>query len=131
MKKLTLEETKAMVAEILLSNPDERFGEFGGPARGRACLYFEESTGEPACVVGHVFSRLGMTLEDLHGPVMSANTTKMIVLEYAWKPRIEDDAAGFLDQVQREQDEGLTWREVYDEFFGEEAEDEADSTQAP
>ncbi len=119
MSTLTLTEAKAMVAEILLSQPDARFG----PGI-RLCRYFNED-GSPDCCVGHVLSRVGITREDVKGFDVGTpndpNSAVFDLLHPLWSGDIDPAAGKFLIEVQHKQDSGVTWREVYEHFFGEDA----------
>lgn len=127
---LTLAEAREMVDEILLSDPNRRFGALLADRRGypevieqgEECRYFAGDEGEeaetPCCVIGHVLVRIGLTRRDLmlSDNVLSPNTARFDLLEYTWGRKIEYQAAKFLSEVQREQDNGITWREVYDKL---------------
>lgn len=122
---LDLASARKMVGEILLSQPGNRFG---GPFDDtQVCQYFEPG-GEPCCVIGHVFARIGIGPADLTGASdVASNTAKFVVLSETWEDKITDKAAAFLRDVQDAQDDGKTWAEVHGMFFGEAEEDEAAS----
>lgn len=123
MSKLTLEEAKVMVAEILSGAPDTRFDPI---SFGDACVYFNPDDGSPSCVVGHVFARIGITRASLdafpRGPL--PNTTVLNGIEHVWEGKISKEAAGWLRRVQERQDSGFTWGEIYEEEFGNDAADQ-------
>jgi hypothetical protein len=126
-KRLGLREARTMVKEILLSAPDTRFIQL--PKGPSVCKYFTDQ-GEPVCAIGHVFSRIGIGLGDLLAlklTVGAMNTARFEVIEPIWDKKITPSASQFLNEIQRAQDNGIPWRDVYERFFGEEEDDEATS----
>jgi hypothetical protein len=113
MTMLTMDVAEPMVAEILLSEPDAQFGPANG-ANMRQCRYFNND-GTPCCLVGHVFHRIGIELEniDIWG-VDNPNGAQFAVLEDAWRGDIDRQTANFLEKLQEMQDMGKTWQEIYD-----------------
>lgn len=119
MSKLTLEEVKAMTGEILASAPKTRF--LGSSYDPPTCIYFYKDSGKPCCVVGHVFSRIGIGPDQLVHPFsnVNPNTTRIIGIPGTWQGKISEGAADWLGFVQDRQDGGLSWGEIYAQEFGE------------
>lgn len=123
-ERLTLPQAREMVGEILTSEPRKTFGSLEG------CKYFDDQ-GEPVCVAGHVFARIGITPGDLNAaPAIRPNTARFSMIEPVWQKKITLDAGEFIYAVQLRQDEGISWGDVYQQFFENEAHDEAASTEA-
>jgi hypothetical protein len=115
---LTLPQAHEMIAEILLSEPDRRFEWNRDAPVDKQCIYFDPED-NPVCAIGHVFTRIGIAPGELsYLPHNNPNGAKFNVLEALWSDRITPEAAGFLGNVQNMQDQGITWREVYDHFYG-------------
>lgn len=75
------------------------------------CRYFDD--GEPACIVGHVFSYVGATEGDLHmgydaHQVASANTAELRTIDVQGV-KITPKAREVLSAAQQAQDRGKTW----------------------
>lgn len=104
---LELDKAVAMVREILESNP-------GYEPAGEECRYFDPD-GNPDCVVGHVFQRIGITENDLRFQVtlcQSPNTSRFDLLDNAYHDKISAPAARFLSEVQGRQDYGYSWGQI-------------------
>lgn len=89
------------------------------PDREGDCHYFHD--GEPACIIGHAFAEMGITESDIivleGGDDCAANTTKIRDLTIANEPvfvNVDGSALWWLEHVQRNQDDGLTWRDAVD-----------------
>lgn len=115
MSELTLGKAKEMVGEILLSDREAYFGLDSYP-----CTYFHGDD-TPCCVVGHVFSRIGIARKDLvsNNEFADANSIILTAISVTWAGKISSPAAKFLEQIQDLQDEGQTWGEIYDYVYGE------------
>ena len=115
---LELPEAQQMVKEILLAAP----GTYFRPMLG-SCIYFGDRA-EPCCVIGHVFSKIGIGLADLVEAEPQEgndlNMTRFEALRPTWEGKISEEAALFLQRAQDKQDLGITWGEVCAELFGRE-----------
>lgn len=74
----------------------------------RLCKYVYGDAQIPACIVGQVFSQLGLSVKLLDGRSPEPRTAGVYVdLE------MDDDAASLLWFAQQIQDQGFTWGEAY------------------
>lgn len=104
---LELDDAVMMVREILASNPEYA-------PEGSECRYFDPE-GNPDCVVGHVFQRIGISERDLRFQVTlcrNPNTSRFDLLGSAYHKKISPRAAGFLTDVQEKQDHGYSWGDI-------------------
>jgi hypothetical protein len=118
---IELPEAQEIAKEILLSNPDARFG----PAN---CTYFDDEQ-KPRCVIGYVFARIGIpsSLMKPHFMGHTPNTSRLECLirptapdflSVHWNNRVSPAASELFVKIQDLQDTGASWGEVYEQFFG-------------
>jgi len=97
------------VQEIVAGNEDYIYvnphGEIAGVDKGLACYYFSPETGEPSCIVGHLFAKHGIKYED----IKDSNTGFIMNAEREGNFLIDPPALSFLERVQEYQDTGSTW----------------------
>lgn len=102
--------------EVVKENPDYVYAEdekFLDDFDEVSCVYFDED-GKPACVVGHVFDRLGVDPD----VIMAQNGIQNgMPFGYNYLRKLFSGLSrDFVDRVsivQRYQDEGSTWAEAY------------------
>lgn len=112
MRTVTLEETKALLAEVIKGKEDFVYTRVEVDAYGitiRKCVNWVEDKGgkrEPSCIVGQVFDKLGVL-----GEVDQVTTAEDEALYLADREviRIDRDAARLLQVVQDAQDTRYTW----------------------
>lgn len=73
------------------------------------CLYFEEDTKQPSCIVGHVIADL-----DLPHPKEGIGVDSYYEDLRQRGINLDDRAENFLSYAQAAQDKGLPWGEAYD-----------------
>lgn len=98
--------------DVVEENPDYVYAEdekFLDDFDEVSCVYFDED-GKPACVVGHVFDRLGVDPD-----VIMAQNGMPFVFNYFRKlfSGLSHDFVDRVSIVQRHQDGGSTWAEAY------------------
>ncbi len=73
------------------------------------CMYFDPETTQPSCIVGHVFAKHGLTLED----ISEANDNCIMDAADYGNMNIQPTARLFLEEIQRNQDVGVPWGLAY------------------
>jgi hypothetical protein len=112
MSRLSYPSARKMLREILLSAPDTRYLR-STPLSG---YYFNPLTGEPCCVVGHIFVRIGVEYEDVSASL--ENKTALEALEWVRiMDRMTVRAMTFLREAQCMQDNERSWGEIYEDLF--------------
>lgn len=109
--KITNKQILDTLKDVVEENPNyvyandhkSRAGEF------TQCYYFE-ADGSPACVVGHVFDRLGVSLEDIG---YYFNDKSFYDFSDVVFPSISKTTEIFVNSVQRYQDAGKSWGDSY------------------
>jgi len=61
--ELTYEQAKSDLLEIASQNPDYVYVE----SSSEGCVYFDDTTKQPSCIVGHVLAKYGLKREDMIG----------------------------------------------------------------
>ena len=73
------------------------------------CVYFDEITGLPSCIVGRVLAAKGITESNI-GPHKGSYSTWVIEhLEGKGIITVDSAAKDFLDRIQYDQDRGKPW----------------------
>lgn len=111
--KITDELFLSTLKDVVKENPDYVYAEdekskdvYGDSL----CVYFYPEDGKPACVVGHVFDRLGVSPD-----VVMAQNGMPFGFNY-FRNLFSGLSSGFIERVgvvQKGQDEGETWAEAY------------------
>ena len=99
---LTAERALQLLREVVAERP----GYVYEAPDSRGCAYVDPATGEPSCLVGHVFIRAGWSAAELR----RWNRTAV-----SWLPSnlaISEGARCMLDEAQQVQDSGWTWGEA-------------------
>ena len=76
-----------------------------------SCVYYE-SDGTPSCIVGHVFSYLGITKDDLTDP---SHNQEGLGLMYNSYLEVDYQTLELLEKVQSLQDNEVSWGQAVDE----------------
>jgi hypothetical protein len=101
------EKVMAMLSEVVSERPDYVYESGMEDAEGdTVCLYVQD--GAPSCVIGHVLSRLGVSLDTLarfdNGGGSGADEVVGKTLD-----GVSDDMASALREAQVSQDQGYDW----------------------
>lgn len=112
--RLTLQEVIEDAKEVIKGKEDyvyvDPLGNTAGvPRTNLFCVYFDTATGQPSCIVGHIFARHGITYENVvHNNVNFVGDA----LQEA-KVEAEPRAVDFMRKMQSSQDMGVTWGAAY------------------
>lgn len=116
--KITDKQILDTLKDVVKENPDYVYANdhrvYYSSGSYTECYYFE-ADGSPACVVGHVFDRLGVSLEDIG----YFNEVSFYDFSDVVFPSISKTTEIFVSSVQRSQDAGLSWGEAYDKSVAE------------
>lgn len=106
--EMTTDEALALLREIVSERPDG----YRYEKPGQRCVYLHD--GEPSCLIGHFFARLGVSTEtlaaldaDLDGDGLDAGAAAMQL-------GFSTPVADLLNNVQARQDQKYTWTEAVD-----------------
>ncbi|MET7939657.1 hypothetical protein [Streptomyces sp. NPDC005302] len=108
---ITSDDVIRTLREVVDEQPDHVYQRPADMDGSEPCLYVHtDETGAqvPGCVVGHVVSRLGVSLSN----VADHEGTNASGLLEVLRISVGDDTAEFLDTVQGHQDLGFSWREA-------------------
>jgi hypothetical protein len=114
--RLTLPKARKMIEEILAGAPDTCFD---SPSGISGCRYFEERTGEPVCLVGHLLAKLGIDYGELNAH--ESNRRAIDRMDWLTRNLMTDATVGFLRNMQRIQDNGYSWGHILQELRESEA----------
>lgn len=108
---LTFEEASSLLADVVAEKGESyKYADYYG-----ACVYFGTGVDGyvPACIVGHVLARKGLTFEDLGGDAiygsMNAGCGVDILLQRGVLTVDHDVTAKLLAWAQEDQDTGIAW----------------------
>ena len=110
IKTLSLKRVVATTRKIVKQNPDFIYQ---APDETFGCVYFQNN--EPSCLVGHVFSKLDIPLDELiekYNSRYSAYEVCSLYLDGELGIKVADEARNFLDAIQTHQDNGASWQEA-------------------
>lgn len=110
--KITDKQILDTLKDVVKENPDYVYAndhqDYYSSSSYTECYYYEED-GSPACVVGHVFDRLGVSLNDIGYD----NDMPFYTFSSELFPNISHTTEIFVSSVQRRQDAGLSWGDSY------------------
>lgn len=105
MIDFTVSELEAQVRAVVQENPNKTYKMADCDGTGNeGCLYFDLQ-GNPSCLIGQAFSRLGFTIDDF---TETSNFMDVGALLKLWAGTPESESK-WLVNVQGKQDDGFNW----------------------
>lgn len=117
--KLDFQRAVQLAEEVVSGKEDFVYSPNDGVVVGITCTY--ERDGQPSCVVGQIFARLGVPVEELKlidkqehpGVTHGYSTSARVVTPYLFET--DEKTVQFLNFLQRWQDNGASWGEALNE----------------
>ncbi len=116
VSEIDLNDLVMAVRKAAANNPDFQYDPVTMGVN-ETCVYFDATTGEPSCIIGHGLYALGVTKLSPH-----ANESGVTTLDGLNRPASKRTAAQWLKEVQQRQDGGIPWAEAVesaDAMYGE------------